>query len=208
MPRPPCLDPRLGDWIFDSTVLNCFWKGGVDQSFIATFTGRTHLADEVVREISVPPVSGASSASGWFHTHELTLGPHTQGYARLRQAWGSAPYADRGEAASIVLASANKWIFVTDDGVAYHTAQRLGLCVTRSPQVLAGLVRMGRLSASQAWKAWLQMQARGQRFGRTVPWSNNVEFAQYCSIQSFERCHRSHPSRSAPLAPELPEAPA
>lgn len=129
------------------------------------FQGRAHLVQEVLREIDRGSAGPLFRRIQWFREEVLSLEDELDEYAQLRRRWGSAPEADRGEAASIVLARRNSWILVTDDGTGYHTARRIGICVTRTPQLIVAMVRAGWMTPDDGWAALSQMVARGRRFG-------------------------------------------
>lgn len=150
------------------------------------FRNRAHLVQEVLREIDGGPAGPLFRRVQWFGEEALSLDEELEEYAQLRRRWGSAPDADRGEAASIVLARRNAWILVTDDGTGYHAARRVGVCVTRTPQLLVAIVRVGWMTADEAWSALQQMIAHGHRFGR-LAWSE-PEFRSLCSVASFDAC--------------------
>ena len=115
-----------------------------------------------------------------------TSSPAHRHDALLRRRWGSRPDADRGEAASIVLAGRLGWKFVTDDGTAYWQASRQGICTTRTPELLVAMVRANWISAADAWAALQSLIAAGHHFG-LLTWSH-TDFSGLCSITTFDEC--------------------
>jgi hypothetical protein len=122
----------------------------------------------------------------WFAEESLILAGDLSDYAALRRRWGSAPNADRGEAASIVIAGRHGWIFVTDDGTAYWTAARRGICTTRTPQLLVAMVRAGWLTVDEAWAALVSLRAGGHQFG-LLTWTR-ADFVALCTLNTFDTC--------------------
>jgi len=184
---PPVLDPAAGDWIFDSTVLiNCL-DGTLAGHLTVKFARRAHLADEVLAEIQRGPAGKAYARVNWFTKESLELERHLDEFRQLRLRWGSVPGADRGEAASIILANEFHWIFATDDGTAFATAQRRGICVTRTPQLVLAMVRAGWLPAVDGWEAIRSMQRAGSHLGE-LPWGTREQFEILGDQPNFDTC--------------------
>lgn len=177
----------VGDWIFDATVLiSCADVPPLAGLLATQFKGRAHLAREATRELDRGLAGPMYRRMPWFIEEHLVLEGDLSDYAQLRRRWGSEPDADRGEAASIVLAGRHKWTFVTDDGTAYWQAGRRGICATRTPQLLVAMVRAGWIALGEAWAALERLRARGRQFGR-LTWSQ-MDFSTLCSLKTFDTC--------------------
>lgn len=187
MSAPPILDPAAGEWVFDSTTLvSCAMAPPLAGCLVACFSGRAHLVDEVLREVDRGPAGRFFRRVSWFRGESLVLQDDLALFARLRLRWGSQPDRDRGEAASIVVAKRNGWIFVTDDGTGYHAAVRLGVCTTRTPQLLVSLVRSSRMTPAEGWQALECLRRLGRQFGR-LDWTGD-EFRELTSAPAFDTC--------------------
>jgi predicted nucleic acid-binding protein len=182
----PILDPDQGDWIFDATVVNNFHIMGRLPLLQQTFTGRAHIGDEVTAELDKGPANGKYRPPSWFTEEPLSLMDYPD-FDWLRRRWGSEPNADRGEAASILLAERHHWVFVTDDGLGYHQAVKRKVCATRTPQLLLSLVRSSRLSATDAWTAHLSLVGAKRRLGPPA-WNDQAGFTALCGISGFDKC--------------------
>ena len=116
------------------------------------------------------------------------LPTHAELYRALRARWGSAPGADRGEAASITLAFANRWGFITDDGVAFRTAERPPACIAtmRTTALILGMARAAWISADDGWAAVGAMTlAKRDKLG-PIPWNDQASFAALCEVVGFD----------------------
>jgi hypothetical protein len=177
----------VGDWIFDSTVMICCANAPPLAGLLAVhFKGRAHLAREVTRELDRGSAGPIYRRFSWFSEETLVLEGDLSEFADLRRRWGSAPGADQGEAASIILARRHGWTFVTDDGVAYWQAGRRGICTTRTPQLLVAMVRAGWIPVDEAWSGLEVLRAAGHHFGR-LAWSR-ADFSTLCALKTFDTC--------------------
>ena len=184
----PFLDPREGEWVFDSsTLINLSAVDGLLGLVVLKFAGRAHIGDEVLRELDRGPVGPRIRRIDWFKAEPLVLPKDLETYAGLRKRWGSTPFADRGEAATIVLGLAGRWRAVIDDGVGYRSARDLQLCCTRTPHLVVSFARCNWLTADEGWAALEEMSAAGHRLGPTQ-WSNRAEFEAYCDTVGFDSC--------------------
>jgi hypothetical protein len=175
------------DWIFDCTTLICCADAPpLAGILVSQFKGRAHLVLQVTQELDRGSAGPMYRRVNWFKQEQLLLEGDLSDYAALRRRWSSAPGADQGEAASIVLAGREGWVFVSDDGTAYWTANRRGICATRTPQLLVSMVRAAWLSVDDGWAALEHLHAAGHQFGR-LTWSS-ADFRALCMATTFDSC--------------------
>lgn len=191
MPPPPAapfLNPTEGRWIFDSsTLINLAAVDGLLGLAVIKFAGRAHIAEEVLHELDRGPLGARIRRIDWFTPEPLALPEDLELYRSLRKRWGSTPFADRGEAATLVLALRNSWRAVIDDGVGYRSARDHNLCCTRTPHLVVSFVRRNWLEPVEGWDALEEMTASGHRLGPT-PWVGRPGFEAYCDTVGFDSC--------------------
>lgn len=182
----PILDPRLGDWTFDTSSIWHLDAGQLLGAVVLNMQGRVHLLGQVIGEL--PPGSAAFGMIPWYDRRDLTLPAHQTLYAKMRQAWGSAPGKDRGEAACIALAFTNAWRFVCDDRIGVATARSAaGLCVNRACELVVAMVRVGWITSDQGWIGVEAMIAAGRKV-HPLPWADRPAFDALGAIATFDPC--------------------
>lgn len=191
VPIAPYLDPRIGEWCFDSsTLINAHAADPFLLRLMAGFTGRAHLLAEVLDD----EVHGAAGLTihipGWCKREELVLREDLTLYAELHRRFGPDPTKNRGEAACIVAARRNGWRLVLDERVGYQAAVEHGVTVTRTPQLLVSTVRAGWWTADEAWAAYMNLRrtlAERGEFPRFGPiWNGHDEFVALCAARGFD----------------------
>jgi predicted nucleic acid-binding protein len=181
-PLAPYLDPRAGEVTFDSsTLINIDSAPEFRDLIMRKFSGRTHLAAEVLAELD-RGLTGPNvrTQPPWF-VEEAVIGPPL-----LSRMSTFMLRCDLGEAATLTLAQARSWTVVIDDGAGYRLAVDEHIRVTRTPQLLVSTVRAGWCSSRQAWEAYRAMiQVRGQRPG-PIPWAGWEQFDALCHTYTWD----------------------
>lgn len=181
-PRAPYLDPRQGQWLFDSsTLINADAATGLLPLLMQRFAGRAHLVREVLEDELDQGATGPHvRAAAWFTQQEVI------GLEALKRLSTFAARVDRGEAATLVIAEANGWTAVLDDGAGYRLALDEHIRVTRTPQLLVTAVRAGWWSSRQAWEAYRALIAAGRRSLGPMPWAGWEEFDALCHTYTYD----------------------
>lgn len=186
MPAAPVLDPTSGNWMFDANVLINLLIAGLAGVAMMHFKGRAYLAEEVLLEINRGSAGDAYARLNALVVERLTLEADFADYLELRRRWSmDDPLADRGEAASIILAKKAGYSFVTDDGVGYKAATREVVATTRTPQLVIAMVRAGWITTDEGWEGMQKMVAVERRLG-TLPWNDRPDFDAFCAPGSRE----------------------
>jgi predicted nucleic acid-binding protein len=187
LPHALYLDPRGGEWSFDSSVLiNAYHAADMLFVIMSHFARRAHLLTDVLRELDRGPTGAGVRRARWFTEKELLVAEDLQLYADLRRRWGSRPDEDRGEAACLVAARRHGWRLALDDRVGYRAALDLGVTCTRTPQLIVSCVRAGWWPVDDAWTAYLQLVHSGPRRLGPIPWNGRQEFEALCAVGTFE----------------------
>lgn len=147
------MNALLGD-IFDSSPLSAFCVVGRLDLLAARFTGRAQWTIEVYDEIArgVPDTPVLSDVLTASFLPEPIRSLAVDEIERLRLALGGKAQdrRHRGEAATIVVATAQGYTVVLDDRDATRLAQARGLGTTSTVPILRECVQVGLLSANEA----------------------------------------------------------
>jgi predicted nucleic acid-binding protein len=142
------------DNIFDSSPLSAFCAVGRLDLLEARFSGRAQWAievyDEIARGVPDTPVLSDVLTASWLPEAIRSLA--VDEIERLRLALGGKARDRRhlGEAASIVIATAQGYVVVLDDRDATRLAQARGVGTTSTVAILREFVHAGVLTANDA----------------------------------------------------------
>lgn len=172
--------------MFDANTLINLFIAGLAGVAMMKFKGRAYVAEEVLLEINRGSAGEAYARLSALGVLCLTVDADFADYLQLRRRWRmDDPRADRGEAASIILAKKAGHVFVTDDGVGCKASTKEGVATTRTPQLVISMVRAGWITTDDAWEGVHKMVVAKRRLGH-LPWKDRAEFDALCAPDEGE----------------------